>query len=205
MLVPIFVQPICITLLLWHNYSAPLKHRCNWCQPPLPANRRPLRANGGAPIPAPANVGPSIPPQSHPRPIRSVRPMHLVSIQFLPLYQPAHKNTVSPSEPNTNTDTIQPIQSRWSIQYDPASVLSEGNSPTRPSIIRKTHPQLPQLPQHPYIIPYLLLMPPHLIFHPTQQPLPPDIWSLPLMLYLLLPSLLRIDIAPSPTPIFWPF
>ena len=62
-------------LLLKHRYSAPLQNQRNWCQPPLPTARRPSRANGGAPVPAPANIGPSIPPPSHPRPIHSIRPI----------------------------------------------------------------------------------------------------------------------------------
>ena len=78
------------------------------------------------------------------------------------------------------------IQMIQSIQYDQSSVSSEGNPPTRPILIRNNHPQLPQV----------------LIFHPPQRPLPPDICSLPLLLHLLLPSLLHIEISPSPRPIF---
>ena len=154
----------------------------------------------------PASFGPSISPPYHPRPIRSVCPIHPVASQFIPLYQPAHKKPVSLSKTKkTDTDTIQPVRSRQYDPDDPVSVSSEGNPPTRPSLIRKTHPQLPQLPQHPDIIPHLLLMPPHLIFHPPQRYLPPEIFSLPLLLHLLLTSLLRIEIAPSPGPICWHF
>ena len=58
------------------------------------------------------------------------------------------------------------------------------------------------LPQHTYFIPHSLLIPPNLIFHPPHRPLPSEIFSLSLLLHLLLPSLLRIYIAPSPRPIF---
>ena len=81
-LVQIYVQPICIILLILHHYSAPLQRRRNWCQPPLPAARRPSGANGGAPVPKPANFSPSIPPPYHPSTIWSVRPIHLVASQF---------------------------------------------------------------------------------------------------------------------------
>ena len=92
-LVPICVQYIFIILLLRHKYSAPLQHRSNWCQPPLPTARRPSRANGGAPIPAPANAGPSIPPTSHQRLIQSICPIQPVA------NQPAHKSQFLPENP----------------------------------------------------------------------------------------------------------
>ena len=72
LLVPFFVQSICIILMLQHKYPAPLQHWRNWCQPPLPIARRPLKSqswcsrsgnNGGAPVLAPANTGSSIPPR----------------------------------------------------------------------------------------------------------------------------------------------
>ena len=50
MLVPICVQPICIILLLWHNYYVPLQQWRNWCQPPLPTVRRSSNSNGDAPV-----------------------------------------------------------------------------------------------------------------------------------------------------------
>ena len=88
--------------------------------------------------------------------------------------------------PAVTVQTIQPIRSN---QKDPASFSSEGNPQTRPSLIINTHPQLPQL----------------IIFHPPQRPLPPDIFYIPLLLHLLMTYLLRIDISPSPRPIFWPW
>ena len=42
-------------------------------------------------------------------------------------------------------------------------------------------------------------------FHPPQKPLPPEIVSPSLLLHLLPPYLLRIEIGPSPRPMFWPF
>ena len=161
-------------------------------------------ANGGAPVPAPANVGPSIPPLSHQSPIQSIcpiqpvanqtshksqfflanpRPITIRSSQYYPsdTIQTIRSKIYDPEDPADKIQTIQPIRSS---QYDPASVSSEGNPPTRPSLIRKTHPQLLQL----------------LIFHPPQRPLPPDIFSGPLPFHLLLPSLLQIEIAPFPRP-----
>ena len=83
LLVPFFVQSICIILMLQHKYSAPLQHQSNWLHLPLPTSRRTSRANGGAPIPAPMVVLPfrrlltsvhptPVPPTHHP-----VHPYHL--------------------------------------------------------------------------------------------------------------------------------
>ena len=94
-LVLICLHPICIILLLRHKYSAPLQHRRNWCQPPLPTACRPSRANGGDPVPAPmvdlpfqrllTLVHPThVPPTSHP--IHPSHPSHSSS------NQPAHKS-----------------------------------------------------------------------------------------------------------------
>ena len=169
-----------------------LQHQHNWCQPPLPITRRLSRANGGAPVPVPINVGPSIPSPSHQHPIQSICPIHPVE------NQPAHKIQFLLANPITIPiwssrynldDTIQTIQPMQSSRCNTASVSSEGNPPTRTSLTRNTHPQLPQL----------------MIFHPHQRPLPTDICSLPLLLNLLLPSFIQIEIAPSPRPIFWPF
>ena len=181
MLYPIFVQPICIIFLLWHKYSAPLQYRCNWCQPPLPTTCRLSRANGGALVPAPANVGPYIPPPYHPRPFWSIRPIQPVAIQFYRTSQWIKASYYEPTQDryiHDPSDTIQPIRSRKFSQYDPVSVSSKGCPPTIPSQIIKTHTQLPQL----------------LILHPPQRPLPQEISSLPLMLHLLLPSLIWIEI-----------
>ena len=75
--------------------------------PLLLVPRHTSRDNGGAPL-APAIIGPSItpPPPSQPHLIRSVRPIHPLASHFIPLYQPAHKKPISPSEPKQN-DTIQ--------------------------------------------------------------------------------------------------
>ena len=183
------MQSICIIFLPQHKYSAPLQHRRNWCQPPLPTTRRPSRANGGATVPAPANVGPSIPTPSHQRPIQSIHPIQPVA------NQPAHKSQFLLANPipipigsrrYNPANTIQMIQPIRSIRYNPASISSEGKPPKRPSLTRNIHTQLPQL----------------LIFHPPQRSLLPDICSLPLLLHLMMPSLLHIEIAPTPRPIF---
>ena len=196
MLFRICVQPIFIILLIWHNYSAPLQQRCNWCQPPLTAARRPSRFNGGDPILAPANVGPNIPPPSHPRPISSIRHIQPVASQFPHTSQltkiqflranPRRPIPIQFSQYDTSNN-IQMIQTIWS-----SHISSEGNPPKIPSLIINTHPQLPQLPQNIDFILRLLLIPPHLIFHPPQQPMPPDICSLPLLRNIMLPSLLQI-------------
>ena len=81
-LVPICLQYICIILLLWHKYSAPLAapkqlatdtdtHR----PPPLKSQwwRSCSGADGGAPVPLPANVRPSNP-----------RPTNVPSIPSVP-------------------------------------------------------------------------------------------------------------------------
>ena len=49
---------------------------------PATASRRPSISNGGAPVPAPANVGTSILPLSHPRPIQYICPIQIVANQF---------------------------------------------------------------------------------------------------------------------------
>ena len=139
MLVLICVQSICIIFLIWHKYSASLQHQCNWCQPPLPTTRRPSRANGVTPVPAPmaalpfrcllTSVCPTpVPPTPHP-----VHPYHPDS------NQPAHKIQcflIQSSRYDTiksrRSDTIQPT-----IWYDPAddtiwSCLSSD---------QKTHPR----------------------------------------------------------------
>ena len=121
MLALICVQSICIILMLWHKYSAPLQHRRNWCQPPLPTARRPSRSNSGSPVLTPANVGPSRPPPPHQRPIQSICTIRPVA------KQPAHKihfllakKTQYQYNP---ANTIQPIQSRLSSQYDQADTI----------------------------------------------------------------------------------
>ena len=192
LLVLIFLQSICIIFLLQQKYSAPLQLQGNWCQPPLTTARHPSRDNGGAPVPEPSNVGLTIPPPSHQRTIQSIHPIQPVAnqpgnkIQFL--IENPRLMLIRSSQYDT-ANTIQTIQSIQSSLYDPSSVSSEGKTPTRPSLIRKTHLQLPQL----------------LVFHPPQRSLPPDIFSLPHPLHIMLPSLLRIEIAPSPRLILWPF
>ena len=110
------------------------------------------------------------------------RPVPMRSIQCNPV------DTIQPirSSQYYLANTIQTIQTIRSIRYDQSSVSSEGNPPTRPSLIRKTHPHLPQL----------------LIFHPPHRPLLPDMCSLPLLFHLLITSLLKIEISPSPRPFF---
>ena len=207
-LVLICVKSICIIFMLWHKQSAPFQHRHNWFQSPLTSARCPSRANGGDPVPAPANVGPSITPQSHSFTIRSVRPIHPVASKF-----PHTSQHIKSQFLWANPIGLIPIQFN---QYDPDNTIqtthpirsivsSEGKPPTRTSLIRKTHPQLLHLPQNLDFILHLLMIPPHLIFHPPQRPLPPEICSIPLLMNLLLPSLIRIEIAPSQRPIFWPF
>ena len=155
-------------------------------------------------------------PPSHPHPIWSIRsacPIQQVSSNFIPLYQPAHKKSISTSKPKrTNM-----IQNRLWREHQKSShnAAGEYNPPQyipiypnlleRTTIPRKTHPQLPQLPHHPDSFPHLLLILPHLIFDPPQRPLPPGICALPIMLNLLLPYLLQLEISPPPRSMFWPF
>ena len=187
MLVPICVQSICIILMLQQKYYAPLQHQLNWCQPPLPTSYHPSRANDGAPVPKPANVGPYIPRSSHQCPIQSISPIQPVyKSQFLLANQ--RPITIRSSQYNP-ADTIQTIHPIWSSRYDPAILSSKWNPPTILSLIRKTHPQLPQL----------------LIFHPPQRPLTPEIFYPPLLLHLMSTSLIHIEIALLTRPIFLPF
>ena len=108
-LVPICVQYICIIFLLRNKYFAPLQHRHNWCHPPLTTSRRPSRANGDAPVPAPIVA----------LPFRRL----LMSVHLTPV--PPMSHTVHPSHPASNQpaqkiqcflilfsryDKIQPIQ-----------------------------------------------------------------------------------------------
>ena len=79
-LVPIFVQSICIIFFALTKILRALVATMQLV--PATAYRLPSISNGGAPIPVPANVGPYIPPPSHQYPIRSTRPIHLVAIQF---------------------------------------------------------------------------------------------------------------------------
>ena len=180
MLVTICVQSICIILLLQHKYSAPLQHWRNWCQPPLTTARRLSIANGDAPVLTPM--------------------VALLLRRLLTSFPPSHPCPTnvpsSPSIPSSQYQSSQGIKSSFSYltqyryqydlsdttksirfsRYNPSSVSSEGDPPTIPSLIRKTHPQLPQM----------------LIFHHPQRTLPPDTCSLPLLLNLLLTSLIHI-------------
>ena len=67
----------------------------------------------------------------------------------------------------------------------------------RHSLLRKTNHRLPQLPQHPYLIPHLLIIYPHMIFHPDQPLLTPDIFTISLILHLLLYFFSWLKIAAS--------
>ena len=90
-------------LLLLQKYSASLQQRHNCCQLPLCIARRPLRANGGAPVPSPMVALPfwrllmfvrptPVPPTPHP--VYSSHPSHVGS------NQPAHHH---PSRANGGT------------------------------------------------------------------------------------------------------
>ena len=118
MLVPIFVQPISIILLLWHKYSAPLQQQHNWCQPFLPV-ARPSIANCGAPVPA-----------THPQPlIRPHCPFPIIS-----------NWTIKPSKPappsyfltNTPSDVSLTCHSKpfSNQQAKPSPVRQSCNSST---------------------------------------------------------------------------
>ena len=107
---------------------------------------------------------------------------------------------ISPSKPE-QTDRIESLL-WWKPQQNSHNSSSEDNpyqsSPTCPNILeipslsRKTHPQIPQLPQHPYLNPHLLMMPPHLIFHTPQRSLLPYILPLTLLMHLLMSSLFSL-------------
>ena len=150
-----------------------------------PAHCDPSTANGGAPVlalpfwRALKNVRPTpVPPTPHP-----VHPSHPCS------NQPMHKtmchhpaimiqsNLADPIQPihtiqSRSRDTIQPIlssqyyPSRQPIRYD--STFQQINKANQDPY------SVASLPQH-LIIPHILLMPPNVIFHPPQRPLPPDI------------------------------
>ena len=74
---------------------------------------------------------------------------------------------------------IQFVQSSSTIQSDPAGRCAP-------------FPQRSSRPIRPSFTPQILLMPPHLILHSPQRPLPPYISSPPPLLHILLSSLLRI-------------
>ena len=76
-LVPICAHSICIILPHRHKYSASLQPRRNLCQPPLRIARRPSRANGGAPFPAPMVALPLR------RLLTSVRPTPVPKIKYI--------------------------------------------------------------------------------------------------------------------------
>ena len=156
-------------------------------------------ANGGAPVlallfrRALTTVRPTpVPPTPHP--VHLSHPYH-PSHHFS--NQPMHTTICSPPaimiqyiqssqyDPDSaiSRNTIQPIRSIQPIRCDPPFQKSNKANQDPSSVA--------SLPQH-LVIPHILLMARHLIFHPPQRPLPPDICSLPLLLHLLLPSLLPI-------------
>ena len=190
MLVPICVHYICIILPLRHKYSESLQHQQNWCQIPLLIACHPSRANGGAPVLAPTvalllqrvltSVGPTpLPPMPHP--VHPSHPSHPGSNQTIHksqyfLVQLIRYDTIwsNPVDKIRSSDTIQPIQ------YDPDDKSNNTIQPIQdPSSVAS-------LPHHLYFTPHIQLMPPNLIFHPLQRPLPPDIFSPSLLLHILL-------------------
>ena len=103
MLVPICVQPICVIFIIGHKYSVPLQHQRNWCQPTLPAARRPPRFNGGATVPVAYNQ-PSI-RTNCPVSIGSTQPTKPANPD--PLYHfltntPSSVSLICPSKPFSN-------------------------------------------------------------------------------------------------------
>ena len=174
------MQSICIILILQHKYSAPLQHWRNWCQPPLPTARRLSIANGDAPVPVTMVALPlrrlltSFPP-SHPCPTNVPSSPSIPSSQYQTSQgiKPSFSYLTQDRYWYNTADTTKSMRLSW---YDPAIVSSEGNPPKRPSLIRKTHPQLPHM----------------LILYHTQRTLPPYTCFLPLLLHLLLPSLLHV-------------
>ena len=74
------------------------------------------------------------------------------------------------------------------------------------SLIINTHHHhaFTQLHQTPEYIALLPIIPPYLILHLTQTPLPPDNFILLPLLILLLAYFPHTDIVPSPRPIFFP-
>ena len=112
---------------------------------------------------------------------------------FPACYQEAHPKTISPLPASATRANIN--FSEKNIHGNPAQSI--------PRPTRKPRPQLPQPPQPQDEITLLLLIPPHLILHPPQKPLLPDNFPLPLLLHILLPNLSRLDISPSPRPVFF--
>ena len=198
MVVLIHVHSICIFLLPRHKYSASLQQWQNLCQPPPPIAHRSSKiqrwqsfpgAHGVAPVPAGANVRPTpIPPTPH-----QVHLSHPAS------NQKRHKSQCFIIQ-TMWYNLIQPIQ------YDPVkyTILSSRQ-------YNKIQPMIPYDPVSPltwknHSIPILSCLTasasifyttftsdvPASYFHPPQWTLPPEIFSLPLLLHLLLPSLLRI-------------
>ena len=101
----IFVQSICIILLLRHKYSASFQHRRNRCQPALPTARCPPRANGGTPVPAPMVALPfpqvltSVRPTPVPPTPHQVHPSHPSHLYHPAINQPVY--TVRPGAGKT--------------------------------------------------------------------------------------------------------
>ena len=82
------------------------------------------RANGGAPVPEPSNVSPSIPPLSYQRPIQSIYPIQPLS------NQPAHKSQFLIANPrpipiqSSRYDPANTIHPIGSIQYNQANMIN---------------------------------------------------------------------------------
>ena len=186
------------------NTPCPLQHQCNWCQLPLPAARRTSRANVGAPDLSPATIDAPTPPSSRPvqslQPIMPVRPV--LTIQFLPYSQDPWR----PNFSNRFDYLAATTQDRKKNHESPPDPESTTISPFVPPLYRLRPSQPAFIRDTPgKVLPYqplLLLMPPDMILHPPQTPLPTDNFPLPLLLHILLPSLSCPDIAPLPRPIF---
>ena len=188
----ICVHSIFIILLLRYKYSASLQRQHNWCQLPLHIAHRPSRANGGAPVLAGVNNFrlTLVPPT--PNPVHPYHPSHVGSNQPMHKTMCLHPVDTIQSNPADTIQPIHPIQSSDMIQPMIRSI-GQSKKATKPKIQFKNQDpsSFASLPHH-RVIPHILMMPPHLIFYPPHRPLPPDICSLPLLLHLLLPSLLRI-------------
>ena len=133
--------------------------------------------------------------------IQNVLPYLPFSVLFFTLLsfptcsQKVHPKTIS---------TIPASTTRTNINFSKQNMYSNPDQ----SILIPTwqpHPQLPQLPQTTDNIAFLLLIPPHMIFHPPHTTLPQDNLPLPVLLHLLINCLSRLDISPSLRPIFWAF
>ena len=188
MLILICVQSICIILLLWHKYSAPLQHQLNWCQPPIPVACRPSRANVGAPVLAA-------------RPQLLIRLHYPVPMGSTRLITPV--KTAPPSHIWTNTPSTVSLTCHFKPFSDqhanPSPVSQSCHSSTDylppPSHFRTDTPSQylwdsPVVPQH-------ITFPFNLFLNQHAKPIP--VRKVPLFLMRLPALLLQVELLPHGT------